>query len=144
MHRGSRRGKTGGYVMLELLLRILAAGTWHEFIAYTSYGKQIAGFTRLPLNIPAQTHDEVIDGSRVGVFAQIPYFLQQLFARDGTAAIVDQAAKQVGFHHRQRNDLCAYTQLQVLKVHDFVIETKDLRRGGVGSWRNILRGRGIR
>jgi hypothetical protein len=129
--------------MLELLFRILAPGTWHEFIANASNGKQIAGLTRFPLNITAQTHDKVIDGSRVSIFAQIPHFLQQLFARDGTAAIVDQAAKQVGFHHRQWNDLRAYTQLQVLKVHGFVIEAKDLRRGGVGSWRNILRGRGI-
>ena len=59
-------------------------------------------------------------------------------------AVTDQAAKEIRLHHGEGNDLVADAQLLVLKVDDFVVETKRFGGRRIGAWRNNgLRGRGI-
>ena len=45
----------------------LAFGIWNELVTYTSDGKQVKRLGRILLNIPAQAHDEIVDGPCVGI-----------------------------------------------------------------------------
>ena len=60
----------------KLLLCILGAGVWYESVAYTSNSEKVARFAGVAFDVTAQTNDEIVDGSRVGVFVQIPDILQ--------------------------------------------------------------------
>lgn len=113
----------------SLILRgIFLSGIGDEAITDSANGKQIAWLRGLGLDIAPEPDDKIVDGSRIRVFVQVPDFLQQLLARDGFPVVLNEAAKQIGFHHRQGCGLIACTQLQIAKVHRLIVELKNLLR----------------
>jgi len=93
----------------------------------------VAGARRVVLNVAAQAHDEIIDGARVGVFAQSPHLLQHAFSRDGGAFVVNQEAQDAGFHHCQWVNLAARPHFQKIEVDGFVAEDKRVFDKGPGT-----------
>ena len=58
-------------------------------------------------DVLAQTRHEVIDGAGVGIFADVPDFLEQPFSRVRLTVMADEVPQQIGFHQRQRMHLGA-------------------------------------
>src|ERR1700743_1605254 len=78
-----------------------------KLISQAAYCKQMFWLGGIFLNIAAQTHDEVIDRARVGIFFQVPDPVQYFFAGDGTPAVANEITKQIGFHQRKLEYLVA-------------------------------------
>src|SRR6476620_3463864 len=64
-----------------------------ELVAETADGTQVARLGWFALDVAAQADDEIVDGTCVGVFVEIPDVLQDRFAGDGVASVLDQVAK---------------------------------------------------
>ena len=89
-------------------------------------------------DISAQTHDEIINGARVGIFVQVPDIFQDGFSRNGMADILDQIAKQLRFHQRELKGLAADLQSQILEIDDLIPEAKvsgAIRAARYAVWR---------
>src|SRR6185436_6828501 len=54
----------------------------NELVADTPDREQMSRTARFLLDVPAQPHDEVVDGARVGIFAHAPDVLEHGLARD--------------------------------------------------------------
>src|ERR1044071_3019288 len=83
----------------------MSAGAWCPFgdeaVADAADGEEVARARGLVLDVLAQTHDEVVDGARVGVVPQAPDLFEQGLARDDLARAADEGAQQVGLHQRE-------------------------------------------
>src|ERR1700687_863222 len=97
---------------LVLFLRIRKG---NELVAEAPDGYQVAGFGRFFFDIPAQTHDEIVDGARVRILVQIPDVLKDRFSGNRMAGVLDQIAKQLRFHQSELKALISYLQRKVLK-----------------------------
>src|SRR3954453_11160077 len=50
------------------------------------------------LDVPSQPHDKIIDRSRVGVFVQIPDFLEYLLSGNSLSRMSNEVSQQVRLH----------------------------------------------
>src|SRR5208282_5558537 len=73
-------------------------------VAHTAYRQQMPGLRRVLLDILAQAHHKIVDGSRVGVLPQIPDLLQNGLARYNLSAIPNEMAQQFRLHQCQAKD----------------------------------------
>ena len=96
-------------------------------IAEASHGAEVARFGRLAFDVAAQADDEIVDGPRVGVFVEIPDVLQDCFARDRMATVLDKIAEELGLHQGKLKDLVSGAQLKALKVDELAVELESLR-----------------
>ncbi len=101
----------------------------HEAVSDAAHCHQMAGMRGIVFDITPQAHDEVVDGARVGVFAQAPHFLQHALAGDGFAFVIDQKAQDAGFHQRERIDLAAGMHFQKIEVNGLLAECEGVFRG---------------
>src|SRR5258708_18437689 len=91
----------------------------------------MARVLRVVLDVATQPDHEIIDGPRIGVFAQTPYFLQHRLARDWLSLMLYQVLKQIRFHQSQGKYLPPHAQFELSEVNRLVAEAKRiLRRGG--------------
>src|SRR6266496_3405527 len=98
----------------------------HEAVADAAHRDEKFGVGRRVLQIPAQAHDKVVDGARVGVLVQTPHLLEDLLAAHVLVAVLDQITQQRGFHERQL-DLARWgSQLHGMKIQRAAVELKDL------------------
>src|SRR5436305_1458542 len=106
----------------------------NKLISHAAYGEQVARLRRFAFDVSAQTDDEVVDGTGVSVFAQVPHVLKNRLARDCLALVLDEIAQQVGFHQGELKAFGTGTQLQVLEVDGLVAEGEAVavRRLGLG------------
>ena len=95
----------------------LSARMGIELVTETADGAQVARLGRFALDVAAQADDEIVDGTCVGVFVEIPDVLQYRFAGDGMAAVLDQVAKKLGLHQGELEDLFAGSKLEPLEVN---------------------------
>ena len=77
-------------------------GVRDELVADAADGQQVARACGFLLDVLPQARDEVIDGARVGVLAQVPHVFEHALARHGLAFVLHEIAQQVGLHQRQR------------------------------------------
>src|ERR1700693_1455070 len=73
-------------------------GFGYEAVAYAADSQQVPRTGRIVLDVAAQAHDEIVDGTRVRVFVQTPDFLEDRLARYHAPLIPDEMAKQLRFH----------------------------------------------
>src|SRR5689334_21274715 len=81
---------------------------------------------RFVLDILPQTNDKVVDSASVSVFAQAPDIFEDRAARNDAPVVVDQIAKQLGFHQRQMHGLLTGPKLQRVEVDRLVAESDDV------------------
>src|ERR1700730_15312165 len=98
------------YVLVPLSGHVLRVRKGNEFVTETSHGYQVAWFGRFFLDIPAQTHDEIIDGARVRIFVEVPYVLEDCFSGNRMAGVLDQIAKKLRFHQCELKGLVSHLQ----------------------------------
>src|SRR5215813_12448541 len=79
------------------------------------------------LDILPQTHDKIINRSRICIFAKSPNILEYHTPRDDLAFMIDQVAQQVRFHQREMYSLRAGTQFEGFEVDRLPTEIKHLR-----------------
>ena len=68
-------------------------------------------------NVPAQTHNEIINGAGIGVFSQSPNLFEYGFTRNDSAAIANQVAKQFSFHDRQPRNRPFCSELEIYEIN---------------------------
>src|SRR5438445_9657060 len=95
----------------------LCTGFGHKLISQPTHRKQVLRLGGISFDIAPQTYNEIIDGSRVGIFLQAPDLFQDLFARNGPPAVANEVTQQLGLHQRELEDLLAVAQLKFLEVH---------------------------
>ena len=89
---------------------VLLFGERHKLVAETADSYQVTGFGRFFLDIAAQTDDEIVDGTRVRIFVEVPYVLENCFSGNGMARILDQIAKKLRFHQCELKGLVSHLQ----------------------------------
>src|SRR5438270_5430620 len=75
---------------------------------------------RIVLDVSPQPHNEVVNGSSVGVFLQLTYFIEHSFSGDRLALMLDQITKEVRLHQRQSKDLAADAEFQKIEIERFI------------------------
>jgi len=104
------------------------AGMATKAVANAAHRQQMARVSRILFDVTPQTHDEVIDRPRIGVFMQAPNLFQHFLARHRPILVLDQITQDVGFHQRQRKYLIANMQLEAIEMHRLVAESEDVHQ----------------
>src|SRR5216683_778185 len=100
----------------------------NELVAEAADSYEVAGFGRFFLDVPAQTHDEIVDGARVRILVEAPYVLEDRFSGNRMAGVLDQIAKKLRFHQGELQALVTDLQPKVLEVKYFFPKTKRVLR----------------
>src|SRR5436190_10462064 len=110
------------------------AAVGHEAITDAAYRQEVTRRGRIILDVAPQTHDEVVDGARVGVFVHTPHVLENGFAGDRPPAVLHEVAEQACLHGRQCEAIVTAGQLERVEVDHAVREAEAVRRcpGGGG------------
>src|ERR1700744_1775611 len=90
-----------------------------EAVADAAHGFEKDRIRRIIGDMAAQTHDEIVDGTRGCVLAHAPHLFQQLFAWNVAPLVPYQIAQQLGFHDGEANAAAA---LFVVGVRDAQLE----------------------
>src|ERR1700692_955713 len=113
-----------------------------EAVSNPAHRQQVARFSGIIFDVAAQSHHEVVDGARVGVFVWTPDFFENLLAGNNAAIVANQMTKQFRLHQRQVNDIATGTQLQRSEIDGLAAEREcpeiaDVAR--IGCWLRGIR-----
>ena len=83
-------------------------------------------------DITPETHDEIIDGARIGVFVQAPHFIEHALAGNRLSFVLDQIFQDIQFHQCERKHLVAHAQFERGEIDGLAAEFE--RSGGFDRW----------
>src|SRR5256885_1033784 len=72
---------------------------------------------RIIFDIAAQTHDKVIDRTRVGVFVQVPYFFEDGFSRNYFSIVAYEVTQEFGFHQGEMDGVSESAQFEFAEIN---------------------------
>src|SRR5436190_17300306 len=88
-----------------------------KLITDAADGLNYLGIIGRVFQILPQTDNEIIYSTRVRIFLEVPYFLQDLVSRDSTAFVFKQVAQQLCLHQRQMYEIAvAVAHFEVLEI----------------------------
>jgi hypothetical protein len=96
----------------------------HRLVADAAHGEQQCRPAGIVFHVAAETHDEVVDGARVGVFAERPDVFENRLARDRLAGVSDQVGQQVALHLGEVVGVPCHLQLEGVQVDDAAVEVQ--------------------
>ena len=99
----------------------------YKFISDTADGLDYFGVVWFVFEMAAEADDEIVDGSGIGVFLQVPDLFEDHFSRHGTALVFDEVAEQFGLHQGNVNQFVAITKFEIFKVYGAAVDSDDAR-----------------
>ena len=95
----------------------------------------MGGVGGIVLDVAAEADDEVVDGSGVGVFADVPDLFEEGFAGDDLAGTIGKVAEEVGLHDGEVSGAVRGDQLEGVEADGAVVEGVGVG-GGFGKDRS--------
>src|ERR1700733_6786381 len=93
-------------------------------ISHPAHSQQMPRVRRIVLDIAPQSHYEIVDGPRVGIFMQSPHFFQYLLSRNNAAIIAYQMPQKFRLHQRQMNRASPGAQFERSEVDRLSVKRK--------------------
>src|SRR5579883_560121 len=109
----------------------LRPGLRNEPVTHAADGEQVPRMGGVVFDVPAQPHDEIIDGAGVGVLVQAPDLFEHVLTGNRAALVPDQVPQEIGFHKRQGENLAADAQFEQVEADRLAVEGKTVARRGL-------------